>query len=84
MVAKPEMNWKTDKPHLGSRNYFAFPVRSGAPWIASFASPASWELKRNLAAGEIVGQIAAVLNDQHVAPPRDRVTSCSWGWENLF
>jgi 23S rRNA (adenine2503-C2)-methyltransferase len=30
-------------------------------------------VKRNLSAGEIVGQVCAVLNDQHVAPPTDRV-----------
>src|SRR2546425_3638104 len=30
-------------------------------------------MKRNLTAGEIVGQVWAVLNDQQVSPPRDRV-----------
>lgn len=30
-------------------------------------------VKRNLTAGEIVGQINAVLNDRHVSPPQDRV-----------
>ena len=30
-------------------------------------------MKRNLTAGEIVGQVCAVLNDQQVSPPRDRV-----------
>src|SRR5437879_792495 len=30
-------------------------------------------MKRNLTAGEIVGQVCAVLNDQQVSPPRDSV-----------
>jgi 23S rRNA (adenine2503-C2)-methyltransferase len=41
-------------------------------------------VKRNLAAGEIVGQIAAVLNDQHVAPPRDRVNLVFMGMGEPF
>jgi 23S rRNA (adenine2503-C2)-methyltransferase len=30
-------------------------------------------VKRNLSAGEIVGQVCAVLRDQNVAPPQDRI-----------
>lgn len=30
-------------------------------------------VKRNLTAGEIVGQVCAILNDQKVSPPNDRV-----------
>ncbi|HEY1801891.1 MAG TPA: 23S rRNA (adenine(2503)-C(2))-methyltransferase RlmN [Terriglobales bacterium] len=30
-------------------------------------------VKRNLTAGEIVGQVCAILNDQQVSPPNDRV-----------
>jgi 23S rRNA (adenine2503-C2)-methyltransferase len=41
-------------------------------------------VKRNLAAGEIVGQIAVVLNDQHVAPPRDRVNLVFMGMGEPF
>ena len=41
-------------------------------------------VKRNLAAGEIVGQIAAVLNEQHVAPPRDRVNLVFMGMGEPF
>ena len=41
-------------------------------------------VKRNLTAGEIVGQIAAVLNDQHVAPPRDRVNLVFMGMGEPF
>jgi 23S rRNA (adenine2503-C2)-methyltransferase len=41
-------------------------------------------VKRNLTAGEIVGQIVAVLNDQHVAPPRDRVNLVFMGMGEPF
>ena len=41
-------------------------------------------VRRNLSAGEIVGQIAAVLNDQHVAPPRDRVNLVFMGMGEPF
>jgi len=41
-------------------------------------------VKRNLTAGEIVGQIAVVLKDQHVAPPRDRVNLVFMGMGEPF
>jgi 23S rRNA (adenine2503-C2)-methyltransferase len=41
-------------------------------------------VKRNLTAGEIVGQIVAVLNDQHVVPPRDRVNLVFMGMGEPF
>jgi 23S rRNA (adenine2503-C2)-methyltransferase len=41
-------------------------------------------LKRNLTAGEIVGQICAVLNDQRVSPPRDRVNLVFMGMGEPF
>jgi 23S rRNA (adenine2503-C2)-methyltransferase len=41
-------------------------------------------VRRNLTAGEIVGQIAAVLNDQHVSPPRDRVNLVFMGMGEPF
>ena len=41
-------------------------------------------MKRNLTAGEIVGQVCAVLNDQHVSPPRDRVNLVFMGMGEPF
>jgi len=41
-------------------------------------------VKRNLTAGEIVGQICAVLNDQHVFPPHDRVNIVFMGMGEPF
>src|SRR5438309_2584161 len=41
-------------------------------------------VKRNLTAGEIVGQIVAVLNDREVSPPRDRVNLVFMGMGEPF
>ncbi|MBZ5722718.1 MAG: 23S rRNA (adenine(2503)-C(2))-methyltransferase RlmN [Acidobacteriia bacterium] len=41
-------------------------------------------VKRNLSAGEIVGQICAVLNDQDVSPPQDRVNLVFMGMGEPF
>jgi 23S rRNA (adenine2503-C2)-methyltransferase len=41
-------------------------------------------VKRNLTAGEIVGQVCAVLNDQRVTPPRDRVNIVFMGMGEPF
>jgi 23S rRNA (adenine2503-C2)-methyltransferase len=41
-------------------------------------------VKRNLTAGEIVGQVCAVLNDQSVSPPRDRVNIVFMGMGEPF
>ena len=41
-------------------------------------------IKRNLTAGEIVGQVCAVLNDQRVSPPHDRVNLVFMGMGEPF
>jgi 23S rRNA (adenine2503-C2)-methyltransferase len=41
-------------------------------------------IKRNLTAGEIVGQVCAVLNDQQVSPPNDRVNLVFMGMGEPF
>jgi 23S rRNA (adenine2503-C2)-methyltransferase len=41
-------------------------------------------VKRNLTAGEIVGQVCAVLNDQRVSPPQDRVNLVFMGMGEPF
>jgi 23S rRNA (adenine2503-C2)-methyltransferase len=41
-------------------------------------------VKRNLSAGEIVGQVCAVLNHQRVSPPRDRINLVFMGMGEPF
>jgi 23S rRNA (adenine2503-C2)-methyltransferase len=50
----------------------------------TFCMTALLGLKRNLSAGEIVGQILAVLNDQQVEMPRDRVNLVFMGQGEPF
>jgi 23S rRNA (adenine2503-C2)-methyltransferase len=50
----------------------------------AFCMTALLGLKRNLSAGEIVGQILAVLNDQQVAMERDRVNLVFMGQGEPF
>lgn len=49
-----------------------------------FCMTALLGVKRNLSPGEIVGQICAVLNDQHVLPPQDRVNLVFMGMGEPF
>jgi 23S rRNA (adenine2503-C2)-methyltransferase len=41
-------------------------------------------VKRNLSAGEIVGQVCAVLNDRKVSPPQDRINLVFMGMGEPF
>ncbi|HLV85611.1 MAG TPA: 23S rRNA (adenine(2503)-C(2))-methyltransferase RlmN [Candidatus Sulfotelmatobacter sp.] len=41
-------------------------------------------VKRNLTAGEVVGQVCAVLNDQRVSPPQDRINLVFMGMGEPF
>jgi 23S rRNA (adenine2503-C2)-methyltransferase len=41
-------------------------------------------VKRNLTSGELVGQVAAILNDQRVSPPQDRVNLVFMGMGEPF
>ena len=41
-------------------------------------------VKRNLTAGEIVGQVLAILNDQKVSPPQDRINLVFMGMGEPF
>ncbi|HEY1270893.1 MAG TPA: 23S rRNA (adenine(2503)-C(2))-methyltransferase RlmN [Terriglobales bacterium] len=49
-----------------------------------FCLTARLGVKRNLTAGEIVGQVTAVLNDQGVSPPSDRVNLVFMGMGEPF
>jgi len=49
-----------------------------------FCLTAQLGIKRNLTAGEIVGQVSAVLNDQGVSPPHQRVNLVFMGMGEPF
>lgn len=56
----------------------------GCAVACQFCLTALLGVKRNLSAGEIVGQVCAVLNDQHVSPPNDRVNLVFMGMGEPF
>ena len=49
-----------------------------------FCLTAQLGMKRNLTAGEIVGQVCAVLKDQKVSPPQDRINLVFMGMGEPF
>lgn len=49
-----------------------------------FCLTAQLGVKRNLTAGEIVGQVCVVLNDQRVSPPQDRINLVFMGMGEPF
>jgi len=56
-----------------SRATICLSSQVGCAVDCQFCMTALLGVKRNLSAGEIVGQVLAVLDDQQVSPPQDRV-----------
>jgi 23S rRNA (adenine2503-C2)-methyltransferase len=56
----------------------------GCAVACQFCLTALLGVKRNLEAGEIVGQVCAVLRDQQVSPPQDRVNLVFMGMGEPF
>ncbi len=56
----------------------------GCAVACEFCMTALLGVKRNLTAGEIVGQVCAVLNDQQVSPPSDRINLVFMGMGEPF
>jgi 23S rRNA (adenine2503-C2)-methyltransferase len=70
-----------DRPH---RATICVSSQVGCAVECAFCMTALLGLKRNLSAGEIVGQILAVLNDQQVEMQRDRVNLVFMGQGEPF
>ena len=58
--------------------------QAGCAVDCQFCLTALLGIKRNLTAGEIVGQVCAVLGDQKVSPPHDRVNLVFMGMGEPF
>jgi 23S rRNA (adenine2503-C2)-methyltransferase len=56
----------------------------GCALDCQFCLTALLGIKRNLRASEMVGQVCAVLNDQHASPPEDRVNLVFMGMGEPF
>lgn len=72
----PERGW--------SRATICVSSQVGCAVDCQFCLTALLGVKRNLTAGEIVGQVCAVLNDQRVSPPQERVNLVFMGMGEPF
>ena len=71
----------TPKP---SRSTICISSQVGCAVDCQFCLTALLGVKRNLTAGEIVGQVCAVLKDQKVSPPEDRINLVFMGMGEPF
>jgi len=78
-----------DTPELASgknwdRATICVSSQVGCAVDCQFCLTAQLGVKRNLTAGEIVGQVCAVLKDQEVSPPQDRINLVFMGMGEPF
>jgi 23S rRNA (adenine2503-C2)-methyltransferase len=73
---RPTRDWK--------RATICVSSQVGCAVNCQFCLTALLGVKRNLSAGEIVGQVIAVLRDRNVAPPQDRVNLVFMGMGEPF
>ncbi len=71
-------------PHSWDRATICVSSQVGCAVDCQFCLTALLGVKRNLTAGEIVGQVLRVLTDQNVSPPQDRVNLVFMGMGEPF
>jgi 23S rRNA (adenine2503-C2)-methyltransferase len=82
---RPAGRGETPSPHVSPRRAtICVSSQVGCAVNCKFCFTALLRVKRNLEAGEIVGQIAAVLRDQGVEPPLQRVNIVFMGMGEPF
>lgn len=70
--------------HNQGRSTICISSQMGCAVDCQFCLTALLGVKRNLTAGEIVGQVCAVLKDQNVSPPADRINLVFMGMGEPF
>src|SRR6185437_15879956 len=75
---------RKDTSRKWERGTICLSSQVGCAVDCQFCLTASLGIKRNLTAGEIIGQVCAILNDQHVSPPNDRVNLVFMGMGEPF
>ena len=73
----------TGRPYTG-RSTICISSQVGCAVDCQFCLTALLGVKRNLTAGEIVAQVCAVLKDQQVSPPEDRINLVFMGMGEPF
>ena len=84
MAAKPATRSRRTAPAEFRRATICVSSQVGCAVNCKFCFTALLGVKRNLEAGEIVGQIVAVLRDQEVDPPLQRVNIVFMGMGEPF
>lgn len=75
---------RNPQPRKWDRATICISSQLGCAVDCQFCLTALLGVKRNLTAGEIVGQVCAVLRDQHVCPPEDRINLVFMGMGEPF
>ena len=75
---------ETNAAHGWDRATICISSQVGCAVDCQFCLTALLGVKRNLSAGEIVGQVCAVLKDQKVSPPEDRINLVFMGMGEPF
>jgi 23S rRNA (adenine2503-C2)-methyltransferase len=77
-------NWRKSARQNPGRSTICISSQVGCAVDCQFCLTALLGVKRNLTAGEIVGQVCAVLKDQKVSPPEDRINLVFMGMGEPF
>src|SRR5580658_4195405 len=79
-----EAGAEAETPRKWGRSTICISSQMGCAVDCQFCLTALLGVKRNLTAGEIVGQVCAVLKDQKVSPPEDRINLVFMGMGEPF
>ena len=83
-IASPKRRPSQRQGQNQGRSTICISSQVGCAVDCQFCLTALLGVKRNLTAGEIVGQVCAVLKDQHVSPPQDRINLVFMGMGEPF
>ena len=83
-VADQKPNHRPRQGQNQGRSTICISSQVGCAVDCQFCLTALLGVKRNLSAGEIVGQVCAVLKDQNVSPPEDRINLVFMGMGEPF
>jgi len=83
-VEDQKPNYRPRQGQNQGRSTICISSQVGCAVDCQFCLTALLGVKRNLSAGEIVGQVCAVLKDQNVSPPEDRINLVFMGMGEPF
>jgi 23S rRNA (adenine2503-C2)-methyltransferase len=84
VVGSRALSKRGSRSSSSGRSTICISSQVGCAVDCQFCLTALLGVKRNLTAGEIVGQVCAVLKDQNVSPPKDRINLVFMGMGEPF